>query len=124
MNAPTRTLYVGLDALDLDIAQGFVAEGALPTLARLLDDDGDRRRRSARSVTSSAVTGSRSYTGTSPSRHQFLCSGQVRGGTYDPVWIGPYGGDGESPSPCGNGCRMRAAGLRCSTRRTRVWAAT
>ena len=30
-----------------------------------------------------------SYTGTSPARHQFLCSGQVRGGTYEPRWIGP-----------------------------------
>ena len=29
------------------------------------------------------------YTGLSPARHRFLCSGQVRGGTYEARWIGP-----------------------------------
>ena len=38
MSAPARTLYVGLDACDLHLAQQFASEGSMPTLARLLDE--------------------------------------------------------------------------------------
>ena len=35
--AAARTLYVGLDACDLGIAQAFARRGDMPVLARLLD---------------------------------------------------------------------------------------
>jgi predicted AlkP superfamily phosphohydrolase/phosphomutase len=91
-------LFVGLDACDLNVAQRFAAEGAMPTLARLLDTAAVQETLGPLGflVGGNWVT---LYTGTSPSRHQFLCSGQVRGGTYEPVWIGPYGGAHGDPPP-------------------------
>jgi predicted AlkP superfamily phosphohydrolase/phosphomutase len=97
VSAKTRTLYVGLDACDLDIAQRFAAEGSMPTLAGLLDTAAVQETLGPLGflVGGNWVT---IHTGTSPARHQFLCSGQVRGGTYEPVWIGPYGsGYGTEP---------------------------
>ena len=90
MNARARTLYIGLDACDLHTAQRFAAEGAMPTLARLLETTAVQETVGPLGfvVGGNWVT---SYTGVSPSRHQFLCSGQVRGGTYEPRWVGPYG---------------------------------
>ena len=32
------------------------------------------------------------YTGTTPSRHQYLCGGHVRGGSYEAEWNAPAGG--------------------------------
>ncbi|HEV7523366.1 MAG TPA: glycosyltransferase [Acidimicrobiia bacterium] len=89
--AGSRTLYVALDACDLTLAQRFAAEGSMPTLARLLDDSASQETLGPLGflVGSNWVT---IYTGVSPSRHQFLCSGQIRGGTYQPAWVGPYGG--------------------------------
>jgi predicted AlkP superfamily phosphohydrolase/phosphomutase len=93
----SRTLYVGLDACDLHIAQRFAADGSMPTLARLLETCAVQETIGPLGflVGGNWVT---SYTGTSPSRHQFLCSGQVRGGTYEPVWVGPYGSP-DDPTP-------------------------
>ena len=90
MNARARTLYIGLDACDLNVAQRFAAEGSMPTLARLLDAGASQETLGPLGflVGSNWVT---IFTGTSPSHHQFLCSGQIRGGTYEPAWVGPYG---------------------------------
>ena len=77
----------------------FAAEGAMPTLARLLETTAVQETTGPLGfvVGGNWVT---SYTGTSPSRHQFLCSGQVRGGTYEPRWVGPYGlNPGGGPTP-------------------------
>ncbi|MDQ1459361.1 MAG: hypothetical protein QOI08_845 [Actinomycetota bacterium] len=98
MSAKARTLYVGLDACDLDIAQGFAAEGSMPTLAHLLETAAVQETLGPLGflVGGNWVT---IHTGTSPARHQFLCSGQVRGGTYEPVWVGPYGADYGTETP-------------------------
>jgi hypothetical protein len=37
VRSPTRTLYLGLDACDLDLAKEFAADGDMPSLAGLLD---------------------------------------------------------------------------------------
>jgi predicted AlkP superfamily phosphohydrolase/phosphomutase len=88
MAGPARTIFIGLDACDLDVAQQFAASGAMPTLAGLLD--------TAAVVETLGPLGflvggnwPTIYTGTTPSRHQFLCSGQVRGATYEARWVGP-----------------------------------
>ena len=98
MTAPARTLYVGLDACDLDIAQRFAADGSMPTLARLLERAAVQETMGPLGflVGGNWVT---IHTGTSPSRHQFLCSGQVRGGTYEPAWVGPFGADYGTETP-------------------------
>jgi predicted AlkP superfamily phosphohydrolase/phosphomutase len=90
VSAPARTLYVGLDACDLHLAQQFASEGSMPTLARLLDEAAVQETLGPLGflVGSNWAT---IWTGTSPAHHQFLCSGQIRGGTYEPVWVGPYG---------------------------------
>ena len=90
MSAKARTLYVGLDACDLNLAQQFAAEGSMPNLASLLAGAAVQETQGPLGflVGGNWVT---MTTGTSPARHQFLCSGQIRGGTYQPVWIGPYG---------------------------------
>jgi predicted AlkP superfamily phosphohydrolase/phosphomutase len=82
---------LGLDACDLHLAKAFAADGAMPALAGLLD--------SAATVETTGPLGffvgadwPTIYSGTTPSRHQFLCSGLVRGGTYEPAWTGPVAG--------------------------------
>jgi predicted AlkP superfamily phosphohydrolase/phosphomutase len=90
MSAAARTLYVGLDACDLDLAQRFASEGSMPNLASLLAGAAVQETLGPIGflVGGNWVT---LTTGTSPARHQFLCSGQIRGGTYDAAWVGPYG---------------------------------
>ncbi|HEX6476338.1 MAG TPA: glycosyltransferase [Acidimicrobiales bacterium] len=91
MRSPTRTLYLGLDACDLHLTREFAADGGMPALAGLLE--------SAATVETIAPLGffvgadwPTIYSGTTPSRHQFLCSGLVRGGTYERAGNGPIEG--------------------------------
>lgn len=88
MPAPARTCYLGLDATDLHVAQSLAAAGEMPALAELLA--------TAAVVETVAPVGyfvgsnwPTIYTGTTSSRHGFLCGGRVRGGTYVPEWRGP-----------------------------------
>ena len=110
-------MFVGLDACDLDIAQRLAAEGSMPTLARLLDHAAVQETLGPLGffVGAKWVT---IYTGTSPTHHQFLCSGQVRGGTYEPTWIGPYGGRPGDRDPVWRWVSDAGAASRCSTLRT------
>ena len=86
--ARPKTVFLGLDATDLHLAQAFAADGSMPTLDRLL--------RSAAVVETVAPVGffvgsnwPTIYTGTTATRHGFTCAGQVAGGTYSPRWAGP-----------------------------------
>ena len=85
---PARTLFIGLDACDRELARQFAREGDMPTLARLLDNAAVQPTLGPLGVLVGANWPT-TYTGLSPARHQFLCSGQVRGATYEPRWIGP-----------------------------------
>lgn len=83
-----RTLYLGLDACDLHLAQELARDGTMPVLARLLEE--------AASVETVGPAGyfvagvwPTIYTGTTPARHRFLCSGQIVGGTYQGRWVDP-----------------------------------
>ena len=86
--AGVKTLFVGLDACDAELAQAFARDGDMPVLARLLQGAAVQPTEAPLGF---LVGGNwpTITTGTTPSRHQFLCSGQVRGGTYEPRWIGP-----------------------------------
>ena len=88
MTARARTVYVGLDSCDLEIAQEFARTGAMPNLAALLHTSAVQETFGPLGY---LVGGNWAtlYTGVSPPRHQFICSGQVRGGTYEPRWVGP-----------------------------------
>jgi predicted AlkP superfamily phosphohydrolase/phosphomutase len=83
-----RTAYIGFDALDLDVAQEFIARGEMPVFARLLRDAASQETVAPFGffVTSNWPS---IYTGTTPSRHQYLCGGRVRGGTYEAEWMPP-----------------------------------
>src|SRR6185295_9763923 len=83
-----RTVYVGLDALDLYVAQRFAREGHMPVLARLLEDAASQETVGPLGFFVSANWPT-IYTGTTVSRHGFLCGGEVQGGTYNPVWRKP-----------------------------------
>jgi predicted AlkP superfamily phosphohydrolase/phosphomutase len=88
VTAPARTVFIGLDACDLDLAQGFASDGAMPTLAGLLDNAAHIETLGPLGFLVGANWATL-YSGTTPSRHQFLCSGQIKGETYEPRWIGP-----------------------------------
>lgn len=88
MPSPARTLYLGLDAADLHVAQELARAGEMPVLAELLE--------TTAVVETVAPVGyfvgsnwPTIYTGTTSSRHGYLCGGRVRGGTYLPEWRGP-----------------------------------
>jgi predicted AlkP superfamily phosphohydrolase/phosphomutase len=81
MTSPAQTVYLALDAVDLDLAQRMAAAGELPNLARVL--------RSGASVETKAPVGyfvsahwPSMYTGLGPSRHGYLSWDEIRGGTY------------------------------------------
>ena len=77
--AGVKTLFVGLDACDAELAQAFARDGDMPVLARLLQGAAVQPTEAPLGF---LVGGNwpTITTGTTPSRHQFLCSGQVRGG--------------------------------------------
>src|SRR4051794_1985802 len=87
-SSPARTVYFGLDAVDLDIAQEFARAGVMPNLAQLLETSVVQETNGPLGflVGGNWVT---LYTGVSPARHHFLCSGQIPGGTYEARWVGP-----------------------------------
>src|SRR5687767_15348560 len=49
------------------------------------------------------------WTGTTPSRHQHLCAGQVPGGTYEWRWVGPV------PTAASVWERLSRAGMRVAS---------
>jgi len=80
--SPAKTVYLALDAVDLDVAQRMAAGGELPHLARLL--------RSAATVETNAPVGffvsaqwPTIYTGLSASHHGYVSWDEIAGGTYD-----------------------------------------
>ncbi len=86
MRPPAKTMYIGLDACDLHVAQQFAADGDMPTLAGLLG--------TAAVVETVGPVGffvganwPTIYTGTTPSRHGFLCAARVPGGEYVAQWV-------------------------------------
>jgi predicted AlkP superfamily phosphohydrolase/phosphomutase len=88
MGGPARTVYLGLDACDLETAQRFAREGTMPNLARLLGEAAVIETIGPIGYFVASIWPTL-YTATTPARHQFLCSGQIRGGTYEPRWVGP-----------------------------------
>ena len=110
-----RTAYIGLDALDLHVAQQFVAEGDMPVLASLLRDAASQETVGPFGffVTSNWPS---IYTGTTPSRHQYLCGGRVRGGSYEAEWNTPLA---EPNAILGRRVERGSARPLCSTHRTR-----
>jgi predicted AlkP superfamily phosphohydrolase/phosphomutase len=85
----SRVVFVGLDACDLHVAQSFARDGDMPVLARMLG--GAAAMQETVGPLGWLVGGNwpTIYTGTTPSRHQFLCSGQIPGGTYENAWLVP-----------------------------------
>jgi len=100
---PARTLFIGLDACDCELAREFARDGDMPTLARLLETAAVQPTLGPLGF---LVGGNwpTTYTGLSPARHQFLCTGQVRGGTYEARWIGPISEPGWPLSPAAGVC--------------------
>ena len=100
-----RSVFLGLDAVDLDLAQEFAGAGVMPALATLLEKGA--------SVETLAPVGffvganwPTIYTGTTASRHGFTCAGEIRGGSYDPRYSGPI----DDPPPVWQ--RLSDAGCR------------
>ena len=99
-------MFLGLDAVDLDLAEEFAGAGVMPTLAALLEQGA--------SVETLAPVGffvganwPTIYTGTTASRHGFTCAGEIRGGSYEPRYSGPI----DDPPPVwqrlsDEGCRV------------------
>jgi predicted AlkP superfamily phosphohydrolase/phosphomutase len=83
---PAKTVFIGLDGCDLYVAQEFARQGYMPTLARLLESAAVQPTLAPLGYFVSGIWPTL-YTGTTPSRHQFLCGGQFRGGTYEPRWL-------------------------------------
>jgi predicted AlkP superfamily phosphohydrolase/phosphomutase len=82
MPSPTRVLFVGLDAMDLDIAQDLAARGRLPTIASLLQTSAWAETRNPEGLLVGGLWPS-FWTGSSPARHGFHCFLQLIPGTYE-----------------------------------------
>ena len=82
MSSPTRVLFVGLDAMDVDIARDLAARGRLPTLASLLDTSAWADTQNPVGLFIGGVWPS-FWTGSSPARHGFHCFLQLVPGTYE-----------------------------------------
>jgi predicted AlkP superfamily phosphohydrolase/phosphomutase len=82
MPSPTRVLFVGLDAMDLDIARDLAARGRMPTLASLLETGGWAETQNPTGLFVGGLWPSFS-TGSWPARHGFFCFLQQIPGTYE-----------------------------------------
>ena len=70
-----KAVLVGLDAFDADLARAWAREGALPTLARLLDEGAAAPTKNPVGLYIGAVWPTL-FTGTSPARHGRTCYAQ------------------------------------------------
>jgi predicted AlkP superfamily phosphohydrolase/phosphomutase len=82
VSAPARLLVVGADSLDDVLVRQFAAEGAMPTVARLLGEGTWGTILNPIGLYVGAVWPSFA-TGTSPARHRRYCFAQIRSGTYE-----------------------------------------
>jgi predicted AlkP superfamily phosphohydrolase/phosphomutase len=80
--SPARVLFVGLDAMDRDIARDLAARGRLPTLASLLDTSAWAETNNPVGFFVGGLWPS-FCTGSSPARHGFHCYLQLIPGTYE-----------------------------------------
>src|SRR3954464_13879360 len=83
-----RTAFIGLDACDVHVAREFARRGDMPVLAGLLQPAAVQPTIAPLGFFVGGVWVT-SWTGRSPASHLFLCSGQIRGGTYEAFWVGP-----------------------------------
>lgn len=77
-----KTLYLALDAMDLDLAQEMAARGELPNLAHLLQTSALVETRAPLAYFVSSTWPSL-FTGLGASRHGYVCWDEIAGGTYE-----------------------------------------
>lgn len=112
LSKASRTVVLGIDAMDLRLVKRWAAEGALPFLAGLLDRCPLVSLSTPSRVLQGAVWPSL-LTGVSPGRHGLYLQSQLRTGSYDVTSIrdlrcGPSAGE-----PRKFYDYLGAAGLRC-----------